>query len=47
MGIEPAARYVVDADRQVRTVDGHLPAILHQYDRIPEILAPVEARFSQ
>jgi hypothetical protein len=47
MGIEPAARYRVDADGLVRTSDGHLPAILHQYDRIPEIRAPVEARFAK
>ncbi len=47
MGIEPAARYVVGVDRRVRTVDGNLPAILHQYDRIAEIRAPVEARFAQ
>jgi hypothetical protein len=46
MGIEPAARYRVDAEGRVRTEDGHLPAILHQYDRIAEIRAPVEARFA-
>jgi hypothetical protein len=47
MGIEPAARYRVDAEGRVRTADGHLPAILHQYDRIAEIRRPVEARFAQ
>jgi len=47
MGIEAATRYVVDADGRVRTSDGRLPAILHQYDRIPEICAPVEARFAR
>jgi hypothetical protein len=47
MGIEPATRYRAGADGLVRTADGHLPAILHQYDRIPEIRAPVEARFAK
>jgi hypothetical protein len=47
MGIEPPARYRVDAQGCVRTADGHLPAILHQYDRIAEIRRPVEARFAQ
>jgi hypothetical protein len=46
MGIEPASRYLVGADGRIRTRDGHLPAILHQYDRLPEILAPVAARFA-
>ena len=47
MGIEPASRYLIGADGRIRTRDGHLPAILHQYDRIDEIRAPVEARFAQ
>jgi hypothetical protein len=47
MGIEPAMRYRVGADGRVRTSDGHLPAILHQYDRIAEIRGAVEARFAQ
>lgn len=46
MGIEPAARYLVGADGRIRTRDGHLPAILHQYDRLEDIRAPVEARFA-
>jgi hypothetical protein len=46
MGIEPAARYLVGADGRIRTRDGHLPAILHQYDRLDEIRVPVEARFA-
>jgi hypothetical protein len=46
MGIEPASRYLVGADGRIRTRDGHLPAILHQYDRIEDIRAPVEARFA-
>jgi hypothetical protein len=46
MGIEPASRYVAGPDGRIRTDDGHMPAILHQYDRIPEIRAAVEARFA-
>jgi hypothetical protein len=45
MGIEPASVYVAGPDGRIRTRDGHVPAILHQYDRIPEIRAAVEARF--
>lgn len=45
MGIEPASAYRVSPDGAVRTVNGTLPAILHQYDRLPEIKAPVEARW--
>jgi hypothetical protein len=47
MGIEPATRYRVDADGRIRTTEGHLPAILHQYDRIAAVRGPVEARFAQ
>jgi hypothetical protein len=46
MGIEPAACYLADSDGRIRTRDGQVPAILHQYDRIPEILAAVERRFA-
>ena len=45
MGIEPAASYRVGPDGMIRTLDGHLPAILHQYDRLPEIKAAVERRW--
>jgi hypothetical protein len=45
MGIEPASVYVAGPDGRICTRGGHLPAILHQYDRIPEIRAAVEARF--
>lgn len=45
MGLEPADTYRVDADGLVRLADGHVPAILHQYDRIPATHAAVEARF--
>ena len=47
MGIEPASAYRVSADKLVRTADGLLPAILHQYDRLPEIKATVEARWRE
>jgi hypothetical protein len=46
MGLEPASAYVVGADRLIRTAGGGLPAILHQYDRIPEFRDAVEARYS-
>ena len=45
MGLEPPSAYIVDERGQIRTVDGHLPAILHQYDRIPHVRDAVEARF--
>ena len=45
MGIEPATVYRVGPDNVIRTAGGATPAILHQYDRIPEIKAPVEARW--
>ena len=45
MGIEPASVYLAGPNGRICTRDGHVPAILHQYDRIPEIRAAVEARF--
>jgi hypothetical protein len=45
MGIAPPGTYVVGADGLVRTADGRLPAILHQYDRLPEIARVVAARY--
>jgi hypothetical protein len=39
MGLEPDATYVVGADGVVRTADGRVPAILHQYDRVPLVAA--------
>jgi|EndMetStandDraft_8_1072994.scaffolds.fasta_scaffold114456_2 hypothetical protein len=45
MGIEPASVYRVGTDGVVRTAAGALPAILHQYDRLPEIKSPVESRW--
>lgn len=47
MGIEPASTYRADSNGTIRVAaDGHLPAILHQYDRLPEIKAPVEQRWN-
>lgn len=47
MGIEPATTYHAGADGLIRVAaDGRLPAILHQYDRLPEIKAPVERRWN-
>jgi hypothetical protein len=45
MGLEPASAYTVGADGLVRTADGYLPAILHQYDRIPELQRAVAAKY--
>jgi hypothetical protein len=45
MGIEPASAYRIGPDNAIRTAGGALPAILHQYDRIPAIKTPVEARW--
>jgi len=45
MGISPPGTYVAGADGLIRTADGHLPAILHQYDRLPEIARFVAARY--
>jgi hypothetical protein len=38
MGLEPNA-YAVGDDGAVRTADGHAPAVLHQYDRVPAVQA--------
>lgn len=45
MGIEPVSTYRIGPDHLIRTVDGGLPAILHQYDRIPAFKAAVDTRF--
>ena len=45
MGIAPAGSYVFGADGLVRTTDGRLPAILHQYDRVDDIAPRVAAKY--
>lgn len=45
MGIEPASTYRIGPDHVIRTHEDAVPAILHQYDRIPELKAAVEARW--
>lgn len=45
MGLEAASTWLVGDDGLVRTRDGHLPAILHQYDRVPHVNAVIERRF--
>ena len=45
MGISPPGTYVAGADGLIRTAAGHLPAILHQYDRLPELARFVAARY--
>jgi len=45
MGLEPET-YAVGDDGVVRTADGHVPAIVHQYDRVPHVKAAVDKRYS-
>jgi len=45
MGLEPET-YAVGDDGVVRTADGHVPAIVHQYDRVPHVKAAVGKRYS-
>ena len=45
MGLEPDSTYLVGADGTVRTADGHVPAILHQYDRVPHISSVIAKRY--
>ncbi len=45
MGLEPAATYLVGDDGVVRTAGGHVPAILHQYDRVPQVNAAIVKRY--
>jgi hypothetical protein len=46
MGLEPDATYTVGADGVVRTADGDAPAILHQYDRVPQVVAALAKHHS-
>jgi hypothetical protein len=46
MGLEPESVYCVDERGQIRTTKGHLPAILHQYDRHPALRAAIEAHYT-
>jgi hypothetical protein len=46
VGIEPISSYAIGNDQCVHTMDGRVPAICHQYDRVPHILKAVEARFA-
>jgi hypothetical protein len=45
MGLEPET-YVVGGDGVVRTSGGHVPAILHQYDRVPHVKAALGRRYA-
>jgi hypothetical protein len=45
MGLEPESAYVVGDDGMVRTADGHMPPILHQYDRVPHVNAAIAKRY--
>jgi hypothetical protein len=46
MALEPQSLYRLDAAAQIRTAGGHLPAIVHQYDRFAEFRAAIEARYA-
>jgi hypothetical protein len=46
MGLTPPGAYRAGPDGLVRTADGRLPAILHQYDRVPDIKRAVERKFT-
>ena len=45
MGLTPPDAYVAEPDGLIRTADGRLPAILHQYDRLPDISRLVAAKY--
>jgi hypothetical protein len=47
MGLEPEESYVIGDDGVVRTRDGHGPAILHQYDRVPHVNAAIVKRYGK
>jgi hypothetical protein len=47
MGLEPSSIYLIEDDGLVCTTGGHLPAILHQYDRVPHLKAAIERRYSE
>jgi hypothetical protein len=44
MGLD--STYVVGDDGMVRTADGHAPAILHQWDRVPHVKAVIDRRYA-
>ncbi len=46
MGLQPDSTYLVGDDGLVHTTDGHEPAILHQYDRVPHVKAAIDARYA-
>ncbi len=46
MGIESISSYAVGNDQLVHTADGRVPAICHQYDRVPHLFKAVKARFA-
>jgi hypothetical protein len=45
MGLEPESTYVVGDDGVVRTADGHVPPILHQYDRLRHVNVAIAKRY--
>jgi hypothetical protein len=45
MGLTPPGAYRAGPDGLVHTIDGRVPAILHQYDRIPDIKRAVGAKY--
>jgi hypothetical protein len=46
MALEPRASYRLDHENRIHGTDGHLFPICHQYDRFPDLLKAVEARYA-
>jgi hypothetical protein len=46
MALEPRAAYRLDHYANIHGTDGHLFAICHQYDRFPDILKEMEAKYA-
>jgi len=46
MALESQSLYRLDAEAQIHTAGGHLPAICHQYDRFAEFRAAIETRYA-
>jgi len=46
MALEPRAAYRLDHEGYICGTDGHLFPICHQYDRFPDMLKEIEARYA-
>jgi hypothetical protein len=47
MALEPREFYRLDGEAHIHGPDGRLFPICHQYDRFPDILKAVEARYAR